>query len=299
MSRDMWDPATYRTYATERARPFYELLARVDVDDPRYVVDLGCGPGERTADLAARWPGAVVEGIDDSEQMIAEARRTQAADRVRFSVGDLATWEPDRPVDVIFSNAALHWVPGHQRLLPRWVDALAPGGRLAFGTPGNFDAPSHAILRELCASSRWRERLAARVRHDVISTPAEYLDLLSGLGYQVDAWETTYLQVLPGDDPVLGWLKGTTLRPVLDALPDEAERKDFLADLAARLREAYPRRAYGTVFPFRRIFVVAGRPDIGSAPTTCCPGSGGSTRTTRSGTGWSSSSPRPRPEVPA
>jgi trans-aconitate 2-methyltransferase len=286
MSRDMWNPRQYRVYASERARPFFELLARIDVDAPAYVVDLGCGPGERTADLAARWPDAVVEGIDSSEQMIAEARRAgqgrdrphAAAERVRggahglaagprFSVGDLAEWAPDRPVDVIFSNAALQWVPGHQRLLPRWAEALVPGGRLAFSMPGNFDAPSHIILRELCESPRWRDRLAQAVRHDVVAAPADYLRLLSGLGCGVDAWETTYLQVLPGADPVLDWMRGTALRPVLDALPDAAESEEFIAELAGRLREVYPRGPHGTVFPFRRIFVIAGKATSPARPS--------------------------------
>jgi trans-aconitate 2-methyltransferase len=288
----MWSPGQYRAYAAERARPFYELLARIDVDTPASVVDLGCGPGERTADLAARWPYAVVEGIDSSEQMIAEARRetpdrarphpgaegggrraherTEDAPALRFAVGDLAEWAPHRPVDVIFSNAALQWVPGHQRLLPRWVEALAPGGRLAFSMPGNFDAPSHVILRELCGSPRWADRLVRTIRHDVVSAPADYLELLSGLGCEVDAWETTYLQVLPGPDPVLDWMKGTALRPVLDALSEPGEPEEFLAGLAARLRAAYPRGTRGTVFPFRRIFVVAGpaRPALAEERTT-------------------------------
>jgi trans-aconitate 2-methyltransferase len=280
MSRDIWSPGRYRAYASHRARPFYELLDRIDVEAPSYVVDLGCGPGERTADLAARWPGAVVEGVDSSAQMIAEARRAERpggrpraavgasggtgaagedAPSLRFSVGDLAEWVPDRPVDVIFSNAALHWVPAHRRLLPGWVEALAPGGCLAFGVPGNFDAPSHVILRELCESPSWRDLLSGTVRHDVVAEPAEYLELLTGLGCEVDAWETTYLQVLPGADPVLDWVRGTALRPVLDALADLAAREEFLAELAARLREAYPRGPHGTVFPFRRIFVVAGK----------------------------------------
>jgi trans-aconitate 2-methyltransferase len=267
MSRDMWNPRQYRAYAAERARPFFELLDRIDVDTPAHVVDLGCGPGERTADLAARWPGAVIEGIDSSAQMIAEAtREARRRDRtggdapgLRFSVGDLAEWTPDRPVDVIFSNAALQWVPGHRLLLPRWVESLGPGGRLAFGMPGNFDAPSHAILRELCGSPCWRDRLGATIRHDAVAEPADYLEQLSGLGCDVDAWETTYLQVLPGADPVLEWMKGTALRPVVDALPTPGERAEFLTELAAGLREVYPRGPRGTVFPFRRIFVVAGR----------------------------------------
>lgn len=262
MSRDIWDPETYRRYASQRDRPVFELLARVDASSPSYVVDLGCGTGTHTAELARRWPKALVDGIDSSESMIAEARLITSVDpdRLRFRVGDIAAWRPDRPVDVIFSSAALQWVPGHQQMLPAWVDALAPGGRLAFTVPGNFDSPSHTILRELCESPRWRSRLADTIRHNVVSTPAEYLTLLADRGCTVDAWETTYLQVLPGEDPVLNWVRGTALRPVLDALPDPAERNDFLTEIGARLRAAYPRHQYGTVFPFRRTFVVAARP---------------------------------------
>lgn len=181
-------------------------------------------------------------------------RAERGVGSVRFSVGDIAAWVPERPVDVIFSNAAFQWVPGHERLLGRWVDGLAPGGVLAFGMPGNFDAPSHVILRELCRSPRWQKRLGHTVRHDIVLEPADYLEILGGLGCEVDAWETTYLQLLPGDDPVLEWIKGTALRPVFDALP---EPEEFLAELAPRLREAYPCGPLGTVFPFRRIFVIA------------------------------------------
>lgn len=274
MSRDIWSPSQYRAYSSHRARPFFDLLSRVDARSPAYVVDLGCGPGERTLDLAARWPGAVIEGIDSSPQMIAEARRP-AAERelselgrfpgaqrsggaVRFSVGDLAEWAPERPVDVVFSNAALQWVPGHRRLLPKWVRALTPRGRLAFSMPGNFTGPSHRILRELCGSARWRDRLGAVNRHNVVGDPAEYFELLSALGCEVDAWETTYLQILQGPDPVLEWMKGTALRPALDALPEESDREAFLSELAAPLREAYPPGPCGTLFPFRRVFVIAG-----------------------------------------
>ena len=260
MSRDIWSPHEYRAYASHRSRPFFELLARVGAEHPSYVVDLGCGPGERTADLAARWPGAVVEGVDASERMIAEARRS-AGGALRFTVGDLAGWTPGRPVDVIFSNAALQWVPEHRRLLPAWVGALAPGGWLAFGMPGNFDGPGHTLLRELCDSPRWGDRLGGVNRHDVVGDPQEYLDLLGGLGCEVDAWETTYLQVLQGEDPVLDWMRGTALRPALGVLTDDAERREFLTELAGLLREAYPPRPYGTVFPFRRIFVVSQRGD--------------------------------------
>jgi len=254
----VWDPAQYGIFGDERARPFAELVGRIGGVEPRHVVDLGCGSGELTATLAARWPGAVVEAFDSSPEMIAAARAHAIPGRLNFTVGDVAGWQPAGPVDVIVSNAVLHWVPQHPELLPRWVDALAPGGRLAFQVPGNFDAPSHTLLRDLCRSPRWNDELGTIGRADSVLTPEEYLDLLARHGCAVDAWETTYAQVLHGDDPVLEWVKGTALRPVLAALGD-AEAREFLGSYRTLLREAYPPAAHGTVFPFRRVFVIAGR----------------------------------------
>jgi trans-aconitate 2-methyltransferase len=236
-------------YSDERSRAFFELTARIRSKDPRRIVDLGCGSGELTATLAARWPDASILGLDSSASMIGEAR-AHTTPRLTFEVGDLAAWRPDGSYDAIVSNAAFQWVPEHLDLLPLWVKSLTPGGTLAFQVPGNFDAPSHVILRELAA-----EHGAGHViRRDPVLEPAEYLARLAALGCRVDAWETTYLQVLHGDDPVLAWVKGTALRPVLAALDDPA---DFLADYSARLREAYPPTPAGTIFPFRRLFTVA------------------------------------------
>ncbi|MGV9778424.1 trans-aconitate 2-methyltransferase [Streptosporangium sp. NPDC003464] len=242
----------YGRYADERARPFFDLVARISAERPGYVVDAGCGSGELTAELARRWPEADVHGFDSSPAMIGEA---PAGGRLTFSVGDVTRWRPERPVDVIVSNAVLQWVPEHRELLPRWVGALAPEGWLAFQVPGNFDAPSHALVRELCRT-RWRDRLGDLARESPVDGPAGYLDLLAARGCRVDAWETTYLHVLPGENAVLRWIAGTALRPMLDRL-DPGEADAFLGDCAALLEEAYPRRPYGTVFPFRRIFVVA------------------------------------------
>jgi len=259
MSRDIWDPKTYARYADERSRPFAELLARVRAQRPGYVVDAGCGTGELTADLVRRWPEATVEGFDSSPSMITKARELDTA--ARFAVADVTTWHPDRPVDVIVSNAVLQWVPEHRDVLERWADALSPGGWLAFQVPGNHHAPSHVAIRELCASSAWSDRLGDYGRADPVGSPLDYLDLLGAAGCRVDAWETTYVHVLTaaeGRDPVLDWVSGTTLRPVLDRLtPEEGER--FGAELAERLERAYPAREYGTPFPFRRIFVVGQR----------------------------------------
>jgi trans-aconitate 2-methyltransferase len=230
------------------------------------VVDLGCGSGELTATLADRWPAAHIVGIDSSPEMIAEAER-RAVPGLRFTTGDIEAWEPDQPVDVIISNAALQWVPTHRDLLPAWVEWLTPGGWLAFQVPGNFDAPSHTVLRELCQSPRWHNLLGNVLRDPAYAAPvasgapAEYLDLLAAQDCAtIDVWETTFLQVLQGDDPVLEWVKGTALRPVLAVLDaDPAGRDEFLKEYGALLREAYPRSSYGTVFPFRRVFAVARR----------------------------------------
>jgi trans-aconitate 2-methyltransferase len=256
----MWDPDEYRRFGDERSRPFFDLVGRVAAEDPGVVVDLGCGPGTLTATLGRRWPRAEVRGIDSSAEMI-EAARTQLAgggQRLSFTLGDVRAWKPDGRVDVIVSNAVLQWVPDHLDVLARWAGFLPTGGWLAFQVPGNFDQPSHRALRELAGSDRWRSLLADVQLNRQAADPAEYLDLLARAGFEVDAWETTYVHVLHGDDPVLDWYRGTGLRPVLAVLPPD-QATAFLAEYRARMREAYPAASYGTVFPFRRVFVVAVR----------------------------------------
>lgn len=257
----MWDPAQYLSFAGERSRPFFDLTGRIAAASPGLVIDLGCGPGQLTASLAARWPDANVLGIDSSAEMIAAAeliddRGLSGRGTLSFSVGDVSDWKPDRAVDVIISNAVLQWVPGHLDLLPRWAGWLADGGWLAFQLPGNFDQPSHSVLRELAGSDRWRAELAGVQLNRQSADPGVYLDLLARQGLAVDAWETTYLHVLSGPDPVTEWYKGTGLRPVLAALEPE-RAAEFLDQYGEKVRAAYPAAAYGTVLPFRRIFVVA------------------------------------------
>jgi trans-aconitate 2-methyltransferase len=256
----MWDPGQYLRYADERARPFFDLLSRVQATDPRYVADLGCGPGNLTAVLADRWPGAEVVGVDNSPEMISAAReRAGQRQSFRFVLADLRDWRPERPVDVLVSNAVLQWVPGHLDVIRKWPGLLAPGGWLAFQLPGNFDQPTHAILLDLVTSDRWAPLLTDISLNRQAADPAGYLELLASAGCSVDAWETTYLHVLHGADPVVEWYRGTGLRPVLAALePGQAEQ--FVADYAKRIAAAYPAALYGTVLPFRRVFVVAQAP---------------------------------------
>jgi trans-aconitate 2-methyltransferase len=251
----MWDPGAYLRFGTERARPFFDLVGQVRAEAPGFVADLGCGPGNLTAALAARWPGARVLGVDSSPEMI-EAAQAEAGDRLTFELADLRTWQPDQPIDVITCNAVLQWIPGHQELLTSWVRRLAPGGWLAFQLPGNFDQPSHTILRELASAPRWRPLLDGVQLNRQAGEPGDYLALLAGAGCAVDAWETTYLHVLHGEDAVVDWYKGSGLRPVLAALPP-APAGEFLAEYRERIATAYPPAPYGTVLPFRRVFVVA------------------------------------------
>jgi trans-aconitate 2-methyltransferase len=247
-----WDPEQYLTYADERGRPFVELVGRVPADAPASVVDLGCGPGTLTALLEERWPDARITGVDSSAEMIDAA---PIDTRITFELADLRDWRPEEPVDVLISNATLQWVPGHLELLPTLLEAVRPGGWFAFQVPGNFDAPSHTIRRDLAAEPAYAA--ATRDVHNPAShDPAVYLEVLAGLGCTVDAWETTYFHVLTGADPVFTWVSGTGAGPTLQALSDDL-RPAFEAEFRRRLAAAYPTRPYGVVLPFRRIFVVA------------------------------------------
>jgi trans-aconitate 2-methyltransferase len=255
----MWDPRQYGRYADQRARPFFDLLARVGATDPELVLDLGCGSGELTVTLAERWPGATVIGVDSSEAMIESAcSGAQQDGGPSFVLADVRDWEPPGLTDVLVSNAVLQWIPGQLDVLARWAGFLAGGGWIAVQVPGNFDQPGHVIMRELAGSARWRPLLDGVALNRQATGPAEYLDLLAAAGCTTDAWETTYLHVLTGDNPVLEWYKGTGLRPVLDALP-AGLAGEFLAEYGARVRAAYPARPYGTVLPFRRVFAVGRR----------------------------------------
>jgi len=246
-----WNPDRYLAYADERGRPFLELLARIPAAAPATVVDLGCGPGNMTALLRQRWPDATITGVDSSPAMIERARDT--VDGIDWQLADVNDWRGSG--DVIVSNATFQWVPGHLDLLPRL--AAGAGQVFAFQVPGNFAEPSHTLREELAAEEPYRGHtrdLARPSSHD----PATYLELLQNEGFEVDAWESTYLHVLRGEDAVFDWISGTSLLPTRAALPEELF-EEFAAELKRRLRVAYPARDGRVALPFRRIFVVATR----------------------------------------
>jgi trans-aconitate 2-methyltransferase len=256
-----WNPMQYLKFGGQRLRPALELLDRVPLASPAVVFDLGCGPGEVTRLLAERWPAATVYGLDNSPEMLEKAAAEPS--HVQWVEANIADWEPAQAPDLLYSNATLHWVPDHQALFPRLLGYLRPGGCLAVQMPLSWDLPSHRLMRATLANGGphggplGSEELREAVGRRGVEDAGYYYDLLAGLAGSLDIWETEYLQVLEGEDPVLEWVKGTGLRPILKGL-DAAERDLFLATYAQRLRETYPLRADGsTLYPFRRLFIVA------------------------------------------
>ena len=253
-----WNPRQYLAFASHRLRPALELLARVPHESPRRVVDLGCGAGNVTGYLRRQWPAADVTGVDNSPEMLAQAAQEAVpGPPVHWQAADLATWSAAQPCDVIFSNAALHWIPGHAHQFPRLAGQLAPGGVLAVQMPRNFTAPSHVLMTTAALAGPWRDRLKGHLRALPVAEPQEYYDLLAPLCASVDVWETEYQQVLTGENPVAEFTKGSWLKSLLDAL-QEPERGLFEAEYRRLVLAAYPKRHAGkTLFPFKRLYIVA------------------------------------------
>ena len=260
----VWDPGQYLRYGGHRLRPAIELFQRVDLEAPKRCWDIGCGAGEISIAMTERWPDAKVVGLDASAEMLSKGRAAPGGEKVDWRQADIATWTPEEPADVIYSNATLQWLGDHETLFPRLLGAVAPGGMFAVQMPLSWGQTSHRLLREILAKGNGGKGygdadLQASVARKWVDEAEDYYDLLRPLAADIDIWKTEYLQELSGDDPVLEWVKGSALRPVLTALgPDAAEA--YLAEYGAALREAYPKRADGTtLFPFGRLFIVARR----------------------------------------
>ncbi|MDH3581172.1 MAG: methyltransferase domain-containing protein [Hyphomicrobiales bacterium] len=251
-----WDPTQYLAFSSERLQPALDLLARVPLEAPATIVDLGCGAGNVTKALAARWPGAEITGVDGSPEMLGAARAE--APGITWVEADMNGWEPGAKVDLIYSNAALHWLDGHEALFPRLTGAIAPGGYLAVQMPRNWEAPSHTLITETVEDGPWQSTLAPLLRPSPSHAPEIYYEILMPVARSLAIWETEHCQILEGDNPVAEFVKGTQLKRFLDAL-DEPARSDFEEAYATRIAAAYPKRSDGkTLFPFRRLFILAG-----------------------------------------
>ena len=259
-----WNPHQYLQYEGERLRPALDLIARIPLTHPQVIVDLGCGAGNVARMLADRFPGATIDGVDGDSAMLDRARQSLGGDaRFRWTQADLATWHAPYAVDLLFSNAALHWLDDHPRLFPQLFAKLAPHGVLAVQMPDNHAAPSHQALFTTARDPRWAGEVAALVRGRPVAELSAYYDLVAPLAKSFDGWRTTYLHILAaradGEHPVVAWLRGSALTPYTGLLSAPASAA-FIADYAARIELAYPRRPDGTVlFPFSRIFMVAQR----------------------------------------
>lgn len=256
-----WDPSKYTEFSDYRGRPYTDLLGQLGQIDASKIIDLGCGPGNMTRLLAQRWPDAQVEGLDSSAEMIAKAQSSVQEPNLNFALADATTWHPDADTDLLFSNAMLQWVPGHRQLLAGWLKELKVGANVAIQIPGNFGSPSHAVMRQVADSPKWADQLSGVLRHvDVVGEPDEYQRIFLEAGVQANVWESTYQQLLVGEDPILNWVRGTALLPIRAALsaPDYAQFED---DYRVAVAEHYPSFTAqdGTVltnFPFRRIFMI-------------------------------------------
>ncbi|MDL9998447.1 trans-aconitate 2-methyltransferase [Variovorax sp. J22P240] len=253
-----WNPALYRRYEDERTRPAAELLARVPLTEAAQVVDLGCGPGNSTELLVQRFAGAAVVGIDNSEAMLASAR--ERLPPARFEFGDIATWQPELPPDLIYANAALQWVPDHEALIPRLFAALAPGGVLAIQMPDNREEPTHRVMREVAAEAPWAQAIgnADKLRTKLLSI-SSYYDLLAADAAKADVWRTAYQHPMASAAAIVEWVSGTGLKPFVDRLTPEL-RGSYLAEYERRIATAYPPRSDGRLLlAFPRMFIVAQR----------------------------------------
>lgn len=251
-----WSPSQYLKFEDERTRPSHDLLARVPLTAPQRVVDMGCGPGNSTELLVERFPEAEVTGLDNSPNMLVEARKRLPP--ARFAEADAGTWVPEPGTDLVFANAIYQWVPDHLAQLPRVVEALPEGGVLAVQMPDNMAEPSHVLMRQTAAEGPWAERLrgAARLPLPPVRT---YYDAFRPVARHIDIWHIAYNHVLDGPEAIVEWVKGTGLRPFIDPLAP-AEREDFLTRYLEHIAEAYPPTTDGKVLlRFPRLFMVIGR----------------------------------------
>lgn len=252
-----WDPAQYLKFAGERTQPVADLMSRINLASPEKVIDIGCGPGNSTRVLRKRWPNARIVGLDNSAEMIAQARRDFPEGE--WLLADAAALAGQPQYDVVFSNAALQWIQNYEKLLPRLMSAVAPGGCLAVQVPDDRESPLRKAVLSVAGSAKWAKHTASADARMYYSTAQEIYGLVNAFG-RVDLWETTYYHVLASHQELIEWYKGSGMRPYLKVLPDDCARTQFKRDVLRKCRRRYPLQSDGKVlYPFHRIFFVVYR----------------------------------------
>ncbi len=256
----VWDAKLYLKFGDERTRPSLDLVSRVDLARPEHIIDVGCGPGNSTAILRQRWPHSQVAGLDSSPEMLVAAKLSQPEGE--WIEADAAEWHANTSAtyDLVFSNAVLQWIPNHAELVPGLFGRVAAGGALAFQIPARAFSLSHQLILEVAAEPAWAARMAAAKQGFTLERPGFYYDVLAAQATRLDIWETEYCHVMQDHDAIIQWVRGTAVRPFLEALGTEDERERFMWQLTERVVQAYrPQRDGKVLFPFRRLFVIAYR----------------------------------------
>lgn len=251
-----WNPDAYLQFRNERTQPSIDLVTRLHMN-PGRIIDIGCGPGNSTAVLKHRWPEAEATGLDSSVAMIEKAKENDKS--INWIVGDASGDLSSLGIfDLVFSNAALQWIPDHHIVLPKLFDMLSETGVLAVQVPYIEQIPFHLTLQEMRKSRKWRDYCKDSTGHYIMHPPSFFYDILSRLTDRLDFWQTDYIHLMDSPSDIVKWLSATGLRPYLDALQSEELRNGFLHDFENLIREAYPPAWNGKIlFPFRRLFFTA------------------------------------------
>jgi trans-aconitate 2-methyltransferase len=251
-----WNPELYLQFKNERTRPSIDLVSRIKIEAPERIIDIGCGPGNSTRVLHCRWPLADITGIDKSEEMIKKARKDYPDQK--WAVGDASSLKVDTPFDVVFSNAALQWIPKHEVLIPGLFKLVSVGGALAVQVPGNNESPLHQAVYSIAAEKQWRRYTAGCEKLLNYRSAEYYYTILQPIASDIELWETVYYHVLSSHQELIEWYKGTGMRPFLDSLPDEKRRISFEKQILKKCKEDYKKQKDGKIlYPFKRIFFIA------------------------------------------
>jgi len=257
-----WDPQQYLQFKHERTQPSRDLVARIDIDDPKTIIDVGCGPGNSTQILNTRWPNAVIVGLDNSEKMIERARKDYP--NQQWMVGDALTYTTNQAYDIVFSNAAIQWIPNHDVLIPRLFQLAQKNGILAIQVPANHESPLYRIIVRTSQKRKWRAFTKGYELAITYHNAEYYYNALVSLTQKVALWETTYYHILKSHQDLIEWYRSTAMKPILDRLQTDERRADFEEEVLSESKEYYALQRDGRIiYPFKRLFFTARKSENG------------------------------------